>query len=621
MVFVARVTFQNFRCFAEASLTFTEVRTLIAGRNATGKSTIADAIAWCLTGRCRGLDGAGRGVAGLIRTGTSTMRVVVDLLTDDGPLVVVREADAQTRATTLAFGPSLLDLRRGGVAEIQAAIDDRLGTCAAVVATACDATAFFGLDHADAKDLLLRLLDVRVPVDGHALPLDALDAAHRTAELERAAAKKALAALGTKTPPPIPLQPPAAQLRATLDALTVNAAQARDEQAEARGQLVQLERRQRELTAGLANLRAQDRLVPASFATSLGVAERVLAHAEAQLADLRTQEPAAPVTQRVAPEWASRVAAHDPKDGCVFSASIPCKTAASHFRAYVERVRADVDAQQAHATAVRSWRDLLAQQEQETEKVRREVATKRARLAQSEDIATAITAGEEKLEAVTREIEAVRAGLVDVAEASEPSSREARAAVEQQLAVWAQYDQAHAAYQAHGARAAALKAEIATLEARCQTMGPRGARVQALRAALDGFLRGVNAIASRWAFRFDITPDPWAVTVNGRDVALLSASERLRVGVALQLAIVQAAGFGVAFIDAIDVLDKGNNRELSGVVLHPEAANQIVLAATREDDAPVPVVEGLQVVRLAVGADGASTLQDLAEAPAEVEHA
>ena len=134
MVFVARLHLTAFRSFADAALTFTEIRTLIVGRNATGKSTIADAIAWCLTGRCRGLDGAGRGVSALIRSGSSTMRVAVDLLTDDGPLVVVREADAVSRSTSLAYGTSTQDLRRGGVAEIQAAIYAKLGASPAIIA-------------------------------------------------------------------------------------------------------------------------------------------------------------------------------------------------------------------------------------------------------------------------------------------------------------------------------------------------------------------------------------------------------------------------------------------------------------------------------------------------------
>ncbi len=608
MVFLARLQMQAFRSFEDAELTFSDPRTLIVGRNATGKSTIADAIAWCLTGRCRGLDGAGRGVSGLIRSGASRMRVRVDLMTDDGPMTVVREADAPTRATALAIGTSEADLRRGGVAEVQALIYERLGAPAAVWQTACDATAFFALDHAEAKDLLLRLLDVRVDVDGVSVPLDEIDAMHRSADLERAAAKKALASRGSLTPPPIPLQPPADQLREKAAALREQIASARDDQAEARGRLAELTRRRGEISRGLDTLRGSCRVVGPDAAGSLALAEQVLAHAISQRDELATQEPAPFVGHQIAPEWITRVQAHDPKDGCVFSASIPCKTAVSHFRTYVQQAHADVKQHAAVEQARASWRDRMAQHDREIDKLTREVTSKRTELARSEEVSDLIHQAEAKLAAVVAEIASLE--MAPAQEGSDSAAKNALALVEKQLATWQEYDRVHNAFLAHKDATAKLKAEIVTLEARCQQTGPKGARVAALASALDAWTSEVNAVAARWGFTFAITPDPWAVTVNGRDVALLSVSERLRVGVALQLAIVHAAGLGLAIVDGVDLLDRANNLELSRVLLAHDACGQAIIAATREDDAPLPQMDGLQVVRL-LSVDGASVIHDV----------
>lgn len=612
MVFLARLQLSAFRSFDEAEIVFADTRTLIVGRNATGKSTIADAIAWCLTGRCRGTDAAGRGVAHLIRSGRDRMRVRVDLMTEQGPCAIAREVDGRARSTTLALGTSDVDLRPGPVNDLQALIYTRLGVSADVIQAACDATAFFALDHADTKDLLLRLLDVRVSLDGEPpMRLDELDAAYRKAEFERAAAKKAAAALGTMTPPPIPLQSPADQLREKAAALREQIAGARDGQAEARGRLAELTRRRGEISRGVDTLHRSARVVGPSFATDLEMSERVLAHATAQLEAIRTQEPPPFVGQQIAPEWVSRVQAHDPKDGCVFSASIPCKTAVSHFRAYVQQAHADV---QKHADAEKaraSWRGLVTQQEREVDRLSREVSAKRADLVRSDEVSALIHQGEAKLAAVVAEIDALESGPSPQDHAADDTA--ALATIEAQLATWQDYDRAHGAFQAHKARAAALKAEIASCEARCQQTGPKGARVQALASALHAWTSEVNTVAGRWGFTFAIVPDPWAVTVNGRDVSLLSVSERLRVGVALQLAIVRAAGLSLAIVDGVDILDRANNLELSRVVLNPDAANQIVLAATREDDAPVPHVDGLQVVRLLSDVAGTVVVEPSAE--------
>lgn len=48
---IKRLSLQNFKCFREKDITFNDEVTTVRGRNGVGKTTIADAILWCLFGK------------------------------------------------------------------------------------------------------------------------------------------------------------------------------------------------------------------------------------------------------------------------------------------------------------------------------------------------------------------------------------------------------------------------------------------------------------------------------------------------------------------------------------------------------------------------------------------
>ena len=61
---------RNFKSYGEDTpvLDFSQFDiALLSGENGNGKSSLADAIAWCVWGKCKGMDGRG-GIDDLIRT-------------------------------------------------------------------------------------------------------------------------------------------------------------------------------------------------------------------------------------------------------------------------------------------------------------------------------------------------------------------------------------------------------------------------------------------------------------------------------------------------------------------------------------------------------------------------
>ena len=63
---LTQVELTSFRSYAGVTLDLNAPRVLIAGLNGVGKSSLRDAIAFCLLGHCRGTDARGAGADILI---------------------------------------------------------------------------------------------------------------------------------------------------------------------------------------------------------------------------------------------------------------------------------------------------------------------------------------------------------------------------------------------------------------------------------------------------------------------------------------------------------------------------------------------------------------------------
>ena len=137
---VNALNLQNFRCFEHLDLKFDKPINFIFGPNASGKSTIAEAMEMALTGRCNGFNPNWRDRAALVRHGADAFKIGLDI---DGDNVIHR--------------PELKDcLPRPD------AIAKKLEVSREVLAALFDTGHFFSLHPDEKKRVIFDLLDLKV---------------------------------------------------------------------------------------------------------------------------------------------------------------------------------------------------------------------------------------------------------------------------------------------------------------------------------------------------------------------------------------------------------------------------------------------------------------------------
>jgi len=581
----------SFRCYRGITFDLDAPRIYIGGRNATGKSSLREALKWLLYGRCQGLSENGAGTDLLAPQGTTSAEVRGQL--------------AGIGLATRVWSPTESGLRvegcTGASSLQQGALLAKLRVPEAWLRAVLDSSAFLALHHAEAKALVLGLLDVRVTtapdLESDPLPmtLEELDDAYKRAFDARKAEKQRLKFMGPlpvapawMTPPgfKVSAEPPDAgsiaqqlitlhdKIGAKQQELGTTAADRRHVEDEIAGldrRLAQPEPLDR--TATLADLRAQIEALEAALAVPVGQAPGAAREGSEPVALLRSRGEA--------------LERHVPKDGCVLDPTVPCKTAVSAFRQRgAELLGAEVD------PAPPPIRRNLAEELKDARRV----------LASTEQLQGARDRWLDERQGAERR----RAELVGALGAiPDTSTLEAEIqALRERVANGERLQKAIASYLA--AVSAAKKAatdrkdtetRIERLEALCEALGPKGARVPALQEAIGRFEAAIAPTVSPFGYTVKFSVDPWGVVVNDRPVETYSRSEQYRIGIGIQLAVAQLSGLSFAVVDELDVLDAANRRILSGW-LYQTPVEQVVILGTREDDAPLPKAPHTKVYRL-----------------------
>lgn len=607
------IQLDNFRSYATPTrLTFHDARTLIVGHNNAGKSTIADAIKWALLGTTTGLDAAGRGLDQLAFSKNRTMTVALEL---EGLGTVRRSANFLTRKQDLILVREGDDgeetpLAAGGVREVQATILDRLGVTPEILAAVLDFGSFLELDHVAGKALLLRLLDVRVTIGGESLTLDQVDSRYDQAVENRKAAKRKLDDMGSPAEPTPPELRPLETLRADLAALKTAGTEAFAAQnqragerlrvdteiAKIRHDLAVLDRRigdqdVQELEAEIGRLEVERAKITVPDQTDALARLEAAASARGELGSLGA------VLEQLRGQVGQKT--------CILDAAIPCKTPAKFFKDQT----AALEARQLTLTttitetddAVRATREATRQATSRLDAIDRDLATKRSVVS--------------LLKIDTERRETLRARMLDLARDAEDlvaSETESAADVNQaagevqeleaQIETWTRYQRKREEFDKAMAAITKQAERVRELEILCDELGPKGARVKALGDALETFTTRTNHHLQRFGRFVTIELEPWKVLVQvgneaPRPAAVLSTSERMRTGIALQLAVSAFSGLGFAFIDEAELLDEQNNAALARMVLEVKGG-QILVASTRDESYPLPAVDGLEVFRL-----------------------
>lgn len=153
-------------------------------------------------------------------------------------------------------------------------------------------------------------------------------------------------------------------------------------------------------------------------------------------------------------------------------------------------------------------------------------------------------------------------------------------------------------------------AEVADLELLVKSLGPDGLRRDILADVLGNFLSRVNHRLGRLtegAYQLTLGADMTLLCrANGGPhlpLKLLSKSEQLRVGIAIQEALSHAAGLNFLAIDEADMLDQENRDLLTGMLLDLAEEYDQVLVFTTVGDVQ-PTNPGLAGVKLFWVEDG-----------------
>lgn len=578
-------------------------RVLILGSNGLGKSSVVDAIEWCLTGRCRGVDGKGTGRQSLVMHGATRAEVTVEVADVHGEILTV------TR-TVSVDGSTSCNVPDGQILAF-------LATDRNMLRAVLYGQVFFGLHHADAKNLLMDVLDVRVPkdmlpgidLDGYGVGADALDLADAEAVYEREFANRAAAKrdLDNATIP----EKPRVQAMESLDAVRQRAdeAIASFELAKDAHEVARTERdtAQREADDAKAAAEELPRLEGAVTAHQDMLVENKAKLEKARAAkaelDKQPEEPVDTLQAKIRDleSLAEKISTHDPDRGCVLTSAIPCPVGSMLFQGHVEGIRRQatdligrVQTATARAASVAAATAAINEAERSVGYSEGQIEDFMAKVTTARLAAGGLKA---KLAELARKQKAVKAAGDQLEQA-----RTAQASAVDLLSTAAAGAAAVEAYKKAVTHREACQAAVDEAERRVKLLGPKGVRLQMLQAACEQFTATINAALQYFDFQIVITPDPWGIAIRKTDgepipADLLSKGQRIWVGMAIQIALAKVSGLGMVVLDDVESVVGDNRRLLTGVIMGDQVRQGIVIMA-KADNEPAPEIEGLQVIRL-----------------------
>lgn len=586
------IALRHFRSSINLNLPTNAARVLIAGVNGSGKTSIREAVAWVLQGRCSATDARGQGWEKLVPEGTTT---VAAGLCVEGLGAVEREYKNGSRNFSV-------ESFTGEPTVQQQALYAKLATSPAFLDAVLDTSVFLSLQHAPAKALVLDLLQARIPIGEESLTLDQLDERYRQAFEGRKAAKiKAKAHALPQKPEAEPMPPVAvvesklAEVRAELQTLATGAganAGKREilqqklqaaEQLEIEGDpvdpayLADLEERLAIMEAdhveplslhGLPDWEDNLHTVP-----YMGIPRDLM---DIPVAD---ENSPAGLTHRIA-----RLAEHKPKQGCVLDLEVRCDTAKLVFTNRAKVLKEQLAATPPTAPLPAAQKPLPAGPTP-LQTTRTVLAEAKAHSATFEAVAARNASKRAEAEALRAQLSSLKDDSQALAEIDTLKARIGKG--ELLLARARSHWQIDSAYKLAVAKKAEFDGEVERLEALCDLLGPNGARVKALADAVGVFEAKVNAFTSafNWTIAFQI--DPWQVTANGRAVETYSESEQFSIGIALQLAIAELSGLSFAIVDRLDMLTMQNRKHVTAMLMN-STVGQIFILASREPEQELP---------------------------------
>jgi DNA repair exonuclease SbcCD ATPase subunit len=576
MMRINRLVLKDFRCFQDAELIFDQPITFLIGANRTGKSSCGDGLEFALSGRCvRGTDAGGKNAKTLVRDfgkPTCAARLAVGLTLDGKEYTRSVSANGNGQLS----GP-LPPMNPG------------------VVRILCNGTSFLDpkvTSEAEGQKILLDVLDVKVPIDGDLLTLAQIDLRYQHAYEERTIAKRLLNAIVIPALPEGELPPDdlAEQIEVLRKAERELYAQQQATTARDRGRAAELSRQlalaREKVVKVQTGIGARD--YPKDLANQIAALAKAIEASPVDAKALDVQRAfIAEVAGKLKPldTAAKAIQGHEPQRGCLLDPAIPCKTPGAAFAAHTRKILAQIAG-------------LLEQQDKAKGALAELATADELRLKQAAQLADLKVMREQQVrdgKMLTEAQAAVTKLEQDLTTCdSQPDGSavelEAIATLEERIAAGDQMlIEAHrikaqlAERQKRTQERQAAARRVDELERLCDLLGPSGARLKALETALGAFEGSINEALVMFGYELHFALDPWAVLVNGFPATLLSETEQIRVGIALQMALADVTGLGWVVIDRVDHFDEAS-REVFQQLVSAWTGQVIAMATKSEKD-------------------------------------
>lgn len=581
------IELRDFRCFASAVIDDLGPLNFFGGKNYSGKSTILDAIAFALTGTCRGAEG-GRGLTELRRTG-SRSKATVAVEWEDG-VSFSRKEDEGPRAS------------------VQAANNAYLGVPPAIVRSCLYAGEILRLDRKEAQALLMgllpkgevvlpddlrRVLAARLGFKGASADLPTIERLYDQAYAARADAGRLLKSLGTLgAAPPRPewlakdddpvsvrngVGRKLGELRAELSDKQAAVKSRAAHVAEAERKLAQATAARDEVDADLKKLRQPAEIAIA--ATNLFQEKKEAEALNREVEEKRT---------RLGREYAEARAVAEMKRGLVSAfgkLGSECPTCFTKLTvAGKKSMAADLEskARSAADAAQKIKLDLDAVSEPKS------LGAIERKIADLEGEEQRYARLVERKRLIAETVAACKAIL----EESDPGTDdlgplcERIAKGEARVGDLIRYDGALSAW-------SRTKAEIETtttvreqLDFLCTELGPEGIRTKLTQGAgFDTFQKTINESLSAFGMSVDFGPllrvedDPH---INGRPARMLSESEGILFSLAFACAVAAFTNFGIVCVDRWDALDSESTAKAGAILAAHDALQRFVFLTPKQ---------------------------------------
>ncbi len=583
---IEKITLQDFKCFEDLNIRFTKPVNLIFGENASGKTSIAQAIALALTGRVNGQNGGGSDRRPLVRHDAEEFAVSVSLSQNGVPgrlehydLTQYASAKESTDPETLFQG---------------------LKTNRETLGALLETTNFLSLHPDEKKRVFFDLLpDLKVDGSNMARHLAAwlkarpelfakhgiapeedllgmlgssatLEEAYDQAYEERRIARRELKTMGD--PPRLPrgltreqLEAGISKRREELDSLHVSIGETK---GMAEGERRQIERELANIAQELERLETLLRDAdPADLETRLDDLEKERLAVVKEIQSLKEdyaalQRETGKLLARQEQEEKARAKAKTFTGHCPVFPEVICKTKAVTSRiTAVAADQAGIDAAiEAQTGKTNDVVRRLREKEETLNQTNGSIAAAKNALARLAEARRK----EGDLREKRRELEAVLAAVGEDKAAETERLKERIVVLQGQLR---EESELLAALE-KAERIRALEMRANKLEVLTQAFSPKGIMSELMQSAATSLMPLANGLMG------ELTGNRYALDIDFEEgfriflcdyeksarteINLISASERFRVGIVLQAVLSELAGLRFMVIDGIDVLDQTN---------------------------------------------------------------